>query len=218
MMVVHEWLPQCSLQGDWPDGNGWKKVSATDKLRFIVGIVLGLRYLHRLGIAQAGFSPDSIWVTDDFGAKLEGLQYWLHLPDELANPSWLFYCPPECADAETPYHPPGDVFTLGILMWEIVTGRPLRTAFGSSISVLAFLNRIVKGDRPSLRGVPDGSGTLIEACWQSNPECRPTADKVLKALKDLRYQLIPDVDSEEIEVYVQSILATERALEQPGSA
>jgi len=80
-----------------------------------------------------------------------------------------------------------DVYSLGVVMWEILTGRlPFE---GDSFVEVAL--QIANGSRPPLEAITHEEGTvetlkdLMKKCWQSEPNQRPTMKEVVEELNDL---------------------------------
>ncbi|MFE9440868.1 serine/threonine-protein kinase [Streptomyces sp. NPDC006602] len=88
------------------------------------------------------------------------------------------YVAPESAEGR-PQTSAVDIYGAGILMYELVTGRP---PFGGG-SALEVLHQHLSAEprRPST--VPDPLWTVIERCLRKNPEERPSAENLARALR-----------------------------------
>lgn len=88
------------------------------------------------------------------------------------------YVAPESAEGR-PQTSAVDVYGAGILMYELVTGRP---PFGGE-SALEVLHQHLSAEprRPST--VPDPLWTVIERCLRKNPDERPSAENLARALR-----------------------------------
>ncbi|GIL84915.1 hypothetical protein Vretifemale_13488, partial [Volvox reticuliferus] len=83
-------------------------------------------------------------------------------------------------------HPSSDVYSLGILMWRMLSAtgeapyaklRPTEVAY----------KVVVCGMRPSFSpAVPEPLRRLVEDCWLSDPAARPTVHQVLQRISELQ--------------------------------
>jgi serine/threonine-protein kinase len=88
------------------------------------------------------------------------------------------YVAPESAEGR-PQTSAVDIYGAGILLYELVTGRP-PFAGGSALEVL-HQHLSAEPRRPST--VPDPLWTVIERCLRKNPEERPGAENLARALR-----------------------------------
>ncbi|MEV0636824.1 serine/threonine-protein kinase [Streptomyces sp. NPDC050619] len=88
------------------------------------------------------------------------------------------YIAPESAEGR-PQTSAVDVYGAGILMYELVTGRPPFSG-GSALEVL-HQHLSAEPRRPST--VPDPLWTVIERCLRKNPDERPSAENLARGLR-----------------------------------
>ncbi|MFD4577197.1 serine/threonine-protein kinase [Streptomyces sp. NPDC058417] len=88
------------------------------------------------------------------------------------------YVAPESAEGR-PQTSAVDIYGAGILMYELVTGRPPFSG-GSALEVL-HQHLSAEPRRPST--VPDPLWTVIERCLRKNPDERPSAENLARALR-----------------------------------
>jgi serine/threonine-protein kinase len=88
------------------------------------------------------------------------------------------YVAPESAEGR-PQTSAVDIYGAGILLYELVTGRP-PFAGGSALEVL-HQHLSAEPRRPST--VPDPLWTVIERCLRKNPDERPSAENLARALR-----------------------------------
>ncbi|MEV6943361.1 serine/threonine-protein kinase [Streptomyces sp. NPDC051172] len=88
------------------------------------------------------------------------------------------YVAPESAEGR-PQTSAVDIYGAGILMYELVTGRP---PFGGG-SALEVLHQHLSAEprRPST--IPDPLWTVIERCLRKNPDERPSAENLARSLR-----------------------------------
>jgi serine/threonine protein kinase len=104
--------------------------------------------------------------------------------ENLANPAW---CAPEIMKGE-PYTEKADVFSIGILMNELVSRlRPYAEyPVSKSRFVAQFEDAIIGGLRPTIpTDTPAEWAAIVKQCWSADPEARPTALDIVAQLRPL---------------------------------
>ncbi|GGR86099.1 hypothetical protein GCM10010169_33010 [Micromonospora fulviviridis] len=145
---------------------------------------------HRLGIVHRDITPSNVMMTR-VGAKVLdfGIATRVGAPDEdedggtFGTPA---YVAPERLDG-APAQPATDVYSLGVLLYETLTGQPPYPA-----DTWDQLSAALAEDAaPTLDGVPGLPAPVAEICLRClarDPRRRPTAHQVAAVLRD---QLLP---------------------------
>ncbi|WP_420117936.1 protein kinase domain-containing protein [Micromonospora sp.] len=145
---------------------------------------------HRLGIVHRDITPANVMMTR-VGAKVLdfGIATQAGTPDDdedggtFGTPA---YVAPERLDG-APAQPSTDVYSLGVLLYETLTGQPPYPA-----ETWEQLAAAIADERPpSLDGVPGLPPVVVDVCLRClarDPHERPTAHQVATALRD---QLLP---------------------------
>ena len=110
-------------------------MTRTEALPLIIGIAKGLEYAHKKGIVHSDFKPGNVFVTVDgspkvldFGiaraAKIAGVERRADSFDAgTLGGLTLAYASPEMIEQREP-HPADDVYALGLVAYELLTGKP----------------------------------------------------------------------------------------------
>ena len=169
-------------------------------------VALGVNYLHGRSpsIVHRDLSANNILLTNDLIAKIAdlGVAKILHLnPFELLRmtktPGTPCYMPPEALEDNPQYDTSIDIFSYGILLIHIFSGKwPFPT---KSVTVdpndPKKLNPVSEAKRRQqyLDDITPGHPLmdLILKCISNSPTLRPTAAKVLKDVKDVEARFSP---------------------------
>ncbi|MFG3640485.1 serine/threonine-protein kinase [Micromonospora sp. NPDC047762] len=141
---------------------------------------------HRLGIVHRDITPANVMMTGTGVKVLDfGIATRIGAPDEdedgetFGTPA---YVAPERLDG-APAQPSTDVYSLGVLLHEALTGRvPYPADTWEQLSAA-----LASGPPPTLADLPDLPAPVVEICLRSlarNPADRPTARQVATALRD----------------------------------
>ncbi|RGB26014.1 kinase-like domain-containing protein [Rhizophagus diaphanus] len=93
----------------------------------------------------------------------------------------LPYIAPEVIGGNNKHTAESDIYSIGMLMWEISSGQP---PFCGYYHNLYLVLNIMDGMRPPIiSGTPLEYKKLMEQCWDANPKNRPKIETLLDAIK-----------------------------------
>ncbi len=168
-------------------------------LTVVVDVLEGLQAVHETASepqgAFGGLSPDSVLVSREGSAQLADpcIAGCASLLDAFgANPAKLAYAAPEQVGATAPLGPQTDVFSAGVLLWELLAGR--RFVGGSRASIERKLREHkLPSLGAALRSSTSVSGELLavaDAALSASPDHRPqTARELSNLLRDCGHPL-----------------------------
>jgi TolB-like protein/tetratricopeptide (TPR) repeat protein len=161
----------------------------TDAVTLAGQVADGLAAAHAAGLVHRDVKPGNVIVTRQGVAKLVDFGIARLATDEItkdaAMAGTVAYMSPEQTRGAPP-HPSMDVWSLGVMLYEMLTGlRPFR---GDRDAIVIFA---IRNDLPSpieqLRdGVPSELSEIVERCLRKDPAERyPDAGAVAAALRKL---------------------------------
>lgn len=128
------------------------KFSPEDAIPLIVQACAGLGYAHRAGLVHCDVKPHNLLVMPDRRLKVADFGIARAIaginPDEHHETVWgsPLYFSPEQAAGEPP-SPASDVYSLGVVMYEVLTGKPPFVA--KTADTLAAMHREMFPQPPS---------------------------------------------------------------------
>ena len=160
-------------------------VPAGQAARLAAQVAAALAEAHELGVVHRDLKPDNILLQTEDGqldTRLTdfGIARVLNTPS-LTTPHAVVgtphYMAPEAFHG-APTTPAADVYALGVLLYELVVGRPPY----DSDSVPDLMRRHLE-DRPERQpGIPDRLWSVIVECMDKKPRLRPTAAELVDDL------------------------------------
>ncbi|KAE8687360.1 Inactive leucine-rich repeat receptor-like serine/threonine-protein kinase [Hibiscus syriacus] len=204
-LIVYDYFPNGSLfsliHGTRTSGGG-KPLHWTSCLKIAEDLATGLLYIHQNpGLTHGNLKSSNVLLGPDFESCLT--DYYLTLlrdPDSPEEPgaTTFFYKAPECRDLQKSSTQPADVYSFGVLLLELLTGKtPFQDLVQEHGSDIPQWVRSVReeetesGDEPT-SGNETAEGKLqallniAMACIAHAPGNRPPMREVLKMIRDVR--------------------------------
>jgi len=161
-------------------------IPADQTIRYAVQVLSMLSYLHARGVTHRNLKPGTLMITPSGQPKLIG--FHLAYQRGIAPPpngqiiGTVQYMPPEQIHGEEPT-PRSDIYSLGVTLYEMVTGRQ-PFGGGSDFEVMqAHLNEIPPSPMEVSPGVPRELDDAIMIAMAKDPAARfASADAMRDAL------------------------------------
>ncbi|RGB40248.1 kinase-like domain-containing protein [Rhizophagus diaphanus] len=159
-----------------------------DKTQMALDIARGLKFLHFKGIIHRDLHSKNILVNNgklliaDLGLSKKLAEV---TTNSIGNRNGMDeYIDPQCfKNRKYKKNKKSDIYSLGVLSWEISSGRPPFS--DCSRNLIAYY--ISKGDREEpIEGTPLKYQQLYQECWDDNPESRPDIEEVYETLSQLK--------------------------------
>ncbi|XP_020527918.1 dual specificity protein kinase splB isoform X2 [Amborella trichopoda] len=163
-----------------------KKISWRRRLKMLRDICRGLMCIHRMTIAHRDLKSANCLVNKHWTVKICDLglsrvmtQVPMRDSSSAGTPEWMA---PELIRNE-PFTEKCDVFSLGVIMWELCTLRRPWEGVPPMQVIYAVAHEGVRLE------IPEGPlGKLISDCW-AEPEERPSCEEILTRLNECEYTL-----------------------------
>ncbi|KAG2150611.1 kinase-like domain-containing protein [Suillus clintonianus] len=155
--------------------------------RFIVlitrEVVIGLNYLHKSAIIHRDIKAANILITAtgkvmicDFGVSALSATTTSKRNTLMGTPNWMA---PEVAQPVPAYDSKADIWSLGIMIYEMVKGAPPHSDLRDAIKVMQLITKV----QPPQLAEADGSKEMrefVSHCLKASPSERFSADELIR--------------------------------------
>ena len=159
-----------------------------ESVGLVIQVCAGVGYAHRAGLVHCDLKPQNILVTPDGRAKITDFGIARALatihPDEVSDIVWgspQYFAPEQAAGG--PPSPASDVYSLGVILFEVLTGRlPFEAADSTR---LAQLHQTAPPPSPRALSpeVPSALEQIVFKVLSKEPSARyRTADQLGRVL------------------------------------
>ncbi|XP_009791601.1 uncharacterized protein LOC107831007 [Nicotiana tabacum] len=191
LCIVTEFLPRGSLFRLLQRNSS--KLEWRRRVHMALDIARGVNYLHHLNppivhrdLKSSNLLVDRNWTVKvgDFGLSRLKHETYLATKTGKGTPQWMA---PEVLRNE-PADEKSDVYSFGVILWELATEKIPWDSLNSMqvVGAVGFMNQRL--DIP--KNVNPQWASIIESCWHSEPQSRPSFQELVEKLKDLQRQYL----------------------------
>ncbi|XP_056177144.1 serine/threonine-protein kinase STY46-like [Syzygium oleosum] len=183
LCIVTEYMSGGSLFDFLHKQNDVLKLSTV--LRLAIDVSKGMNYLHKNNIIHRDLKAANLLMDEnevvkiaDFGVARVQTQSGV-MTAETGTYRWMA---PEVIE-HRPYDHKADVFSFGIVLWELLTGK---LPYEDVTPLQAAIGVVHKGLRPTIpeHTHPDLE-KLLNECWEREPSLRPEFSEIVEILQQI---------------------------------
>ncbi|KAI6682671.1 hypothetical protein NL676_036552 [Syzygium grande] len=162
-------------------------------VRQALDVARGMEYVHGLGLIHRDLKSDNLLIFSDKSIKIADFGVArIEVQTEGMTPETGTYrwMAPEMIQ-HRPYTQKVDVYSFGIVLWELITGM---LPFQNMTAVQAAFAVVNKGVRPIIPAdcLPILSD-IMTRCWDANPDVRPPFAEVVRMLENAETEILTTV-------------------------
>ncbi|KAJ9172896.1 hypothetical protein P3X46_016089 [Hevea brasiliensis] len=156
-------------------------------------VARGMAYVHGLGLIHRDLKSDNLLIFGDKSIKIADFGVArIEVQTEGMTPETGTYrwMAPEMIQ-HRPYTQKVDVYSFGIVLWELITGM---LPFQNMTAVQAAFAVVNKGVRPVIpNDCLTALGEIMTRCWDANPDIRPPFIEVVQMLENAETEILTSV-------------------------
>ncbi|KAK8863692.1 hypothetical protein M9Y10_011382 [Tritrichomonas musculus] len=208
--IVTEYASQGSLYNAIHNKAGSPILNGTQKTIIAMGIAYGMHRLHKIRVIHRDLKSLNVLLDENCLPKIcdFGLSRYIDNPDtyltvDIGTPHWMA---PELFTSHD-YTNKVDVYSYGIILWELLTGTYPFRGYNSVQIAYAVCKEDERPEIPRYCGnslTPDDLKKLIEQCWDKNPNTRPPFISIYKKFANHEIYF-PDTDESAVTQIVNMI-------------
>ncbi|XWS75463.1 hypothetical protein CRYUN_Cryun01aG0090600 [Craigia yunnanensis] len=162
-------------------------------LKRALDVAKGMAYIHGLGFIHRDLKSDNLLIAADKSIKIADFGVArIEVQTEGMTPKTGTYrwMAPEMIQ-NRPYTKKVDVYSFGIVLWELITGL---LPYQEKTSVQAAKSVVDSGARPDIpKDCLPVLSEIMTCCWDTNPDARPPFTQIIKMLENAETEIMTTV-------------------------
>ncbi|PKK75229.1 kinase-like protein [Rhizophagus irregularis] len=161
--------------------NNFASLEWNHKIQMALDITNGLKFLHSKEIIHRDLHSKNILVNKDFGLSKKLAEI---TTSSMGNKMGMYeYIEPQCIkNIKYKKDKKSDIYSLGVLLWEISSGSLPFHDYRSNRNILAIHISYNNLREEPIKGTPLKYQQLYQKCWDDEPKLRPDIEEVYKIL------------------------------------
>ncbi|KAJ3679261.1 hypothetical protein LUZ60_017272 [Juncus effusus] len=164
-------------------------------VRQALDVARGMEYVHREKLIHRDLKSDNLLIAGDKSIKIAdfGVARIEVKPEGMTPETGTYrWMAPEMIQ-HRPYTQKVDVYSFGIVLWELVTGK---LPFDNMTAVQAAFAVVNRGARPVVPAdCYPALANLMSRCWDTDPDVRPTFAEIVVILEEIEKEVFTNVRS-----------------------
>ena len=207
--IIMENLPSCIKKYIEHSYNGFidEEWNLTNKFIIILGISLGMEYLHSNKVIHLNLKPSNIRLDSNFYPKITDIgssQFELDLNPYKFVGTPLFMAPEVFIDNKYDGKK-ADVYSFGMILYSIIYDEIPFNDYNTT--PFAIMKKFMEGERPELMDDIEfkSLNNLIRKCWDQNPYKRLNFYEITNILMEEKSKLIQSgtIDEKKINEFLE---------------
>jgi serine/threonine protein kinase len=202
--IVTEYVPNGCLYDALRPPKGGHVLTGTEKTIIGIGLAVGLRRLHEIGIVHRDMKSLNILLDHKLRPQICDFGLSRSLLDEapmsghVGTANWMA---PELFESRR-YDEKVDLYAYAMVLWELLSGHsPFSGKTSEQIEDI-----VCSGGRPIAPGdTPRGLQDVISACWNRDPQRRPSLDRILSEFSSHRARF-RECDDAAVDAFLRELL------------
>jgi serine/threonine protein kinase len=184
----------------------------TVRSKTILGVACGMLHLHNNSTVHGHLSPALVRYDANLNPRLVDFGFSKLIREEVTgdgigniNCKFEYLAPEILRLTEEEYHTSVDVFSYGMILYQLVTGLDIFPEEKSSDDKGELL---IRGSRPSFPDDVDPFWKqIISRCWEEDPKERPFFIHIVRRLSERQGDFLPGCDMTVFNSYRDGVLS-----------